>query len=125
KEMYTINDLLEQLRTANISNIADVEFAILETNGQLSVIQKSQRRPVTAEDLKVSTKYEGLPLDLIVDGRVINKNLNKANLDKAWLKHQLLSKGINKFEDVFFASLDTTGELYIQEKNPSLKKGSS
>lgn len=122
KEMYTINDLLEQLRTANISNIADVEFAILETNGQLSVIQKSQRRPITPEDLKVPTKYEGLPLDLIIDGRVLNNNLDKARLDEKWLKDQLQSKGIYRFEDVFFASLDTTGELYVQKKMSSLKR---
>jgi len=116
KEMYTMNDLLEQLRTVNISNIADVEFAILETNGQLSVIQKSQKRPVTAEDLNISTKYEGLPLDLIIDGRVLNKNLDKANLDETWLRNELLSKGINNFKEVLFASLDTAGELYLQAK---------
>jgi len=122
KEMYTINDLLEQLRTANISNIADVEFEILETNGQLSVIQKSQRRPITPEDLKVPTKYEGLPIDLIIDGRVLDKNLKKANLDRKWLSEQLQLKGIRSFKDVLFASLDTTGELYIHEKLSALKK---
>ncbi|HOJ09675.1 MAG TPA: DUF421 domain-containing protein [Clostridiales bacterium] len=119
KEMYTLNDLLEQLRTVNIPNIADVEFAILETNGQLSVIPKSQKRPVTAEDLSIPTKYEGLPLDLIIDGRVINKNLDKANLDEKWLGNQLHVHGVHNIDNVLFASLDTSGNLYFQEKMPT------
>lgn len=120
KEMYTLNDLLEQLRNSNVYNIADVEFAILETNGQLSIIPKSQKRPVNPEDLKIPTKYEGLPLDLIIDGRVMIKNLQKANLDIEWLKNELSKFGINDLNDVFFASLDTNGNLYYQEKGSQI-----
>ncbi|NSW89630.1 MAG: DUF421 domain-containing protein [Firmicutes bacterium] len=117
KEMYTLNDLLEQLRSSNIYNISDVEFAILETNGQLSIIPKSQKRPVNAEDLNISTKYEGLPLDLIIDGRVMIKNLQKANLNTEWLKNELRNFGIDNLNNVLFASLDTNGNLYYQEKS--------
>ena len=116
-EMYTLNDLLEQLRIKDTPNISDIEFAILETNGQLSVIPKSQKRPVNAEDLQLSTKYEGLPLDLIVDGAVIDKNLKKANLGEHWLKQQINKFGIQDFKDVLFASLDSQGNLYYQEKD--------
>jgi uncharacterized membrane protein YcaP (DUF421 family) len=116
KEMYTLNDLLEQLRNSNVFNIADVEFAVLETNGQLSIIPKSQKRPINPEDMNVSTKYEGLPLDLIIDGRIMVKNLNKANLDVSWLKNKLNNLGITNLNDVLFASLDTSGNLYYQEK---------
>jgi len=116
REMYTLTDLLEQLRIKNIPNIADVEFAILETNGQLSVIPKSQKRPVTPEDMKIPTKYEGLPLTLIVDGEVSDVNLGKAGLDRNWLKTELSKFEINNFEDVLFASLDTSGNLYYQQK---------
>jgi uncharacterized membrane protein YcaP (DUF421 family) len=116
KEMYTLNDLLEQLRNSNIHNIADVEFALLETNGQLSVIPKSQKRPVNAEDLHVSTKYEGLALDLIIDGRIMEKNLDKANLDVLWLENELANLGASNLDRVLFASLDTSGNLYYQEK---------
>ena len=69
KEMCTINELLEQLRFHSIQNISDVEYAVMETNGQLSVVLKSQKRPVTPEDLKIDTKYEGYTIDLIIDGR--------------------------------------------------------
>jgi Predicted membrane protein len=116
KEMYTLNDLLEQLRIKNVTNISDVEYAILETNGQLSVLPKSQKRPLNPEDMSLTTKYEGLALDMIVDGRIIKNNLEKANLDENWLKTELAKLGIQRIEDVFFASLDTDGNLYYQEK---------
>ncbi len=116
KEMYTLNDLLEQLRIQGSANIADVEYAILETNGQLSIIQKSQKRPLNPEDLNISTKYEGLPLDFIIDGNVNHKNLEKANLDAQWLGNELRKLGINDLKEVLFASLDSEGNLYYQKK---------
>lgn len=114
---YNINDLLEQLRCKNFPNIADVEFAILETNGQLSVIPKSQKRALQPEDLKIETEYEGLPLTLIVDGQLNEQNLHKANLNKEWLIAELAKFGINDIKKVFFASLDTAGNLFYQLKN--------
>lgn len=110
------DDLLEQLRAKNYANLEDVEFAILETNGQLSVIPKSQRRPVNPADLQLPTKYEGLPLNLIVDGRVVRESLALAGLDKNWLREQLIRHGLTGPEEVFFASLDTEGHLYFCRK---------
>jgi len=121
KEMYTLNDLLEQLRIEGSPNIADVEFAILETNGQLSIIPKSQKRPLSPEDLNLSTKYEGLPLDVIVDGNINYKNLKKAHLDQSWLQTELSKLGIDNVKDVLFASLDTDGNLYYQKKSGRLE----
>lgn len=119
REMYTLNDLLEQLRIKNTPNVADVEFAILETNGQLSIIPKSQKRPLSPEDLQLPTNYEGLPLDIIIDGDIIFKNLKKANLDENWLSEELAKNGINNSKDVLFASLDTNGSLFCQKKHKS------
>jgi len=116
KEMYTINDLLEQLRIKNFQNIADVEFAILETNGQLSVIPKPQKRPVCPEDLNIPTKNEGLPIALIIDGEINYENLAKANHDVYWLKTELNKFGIRNLKDVLFASLDSNGNLFYQER---------
>lgn len=116
KEMYTLNDLLEQLRIKNISNLADVEFAILETNGQLSVIPKSSKRPVTPHDMNIQTGYEGLSLDLVIDGRVISKNLVKAKLDRTWLENELRKLGYSGPGEVLFASLDTDGNLFHQPR---------
>ncbi len=116
KEFCNMNDLLEQLRIKNVPNISDVEYAILETNGQLSVIPKSQKRAVTPADMSVPTEYEGLPLDLVIDGQIIQKNLEKASLDEDWLRAQLAQKGFGSLKNVLFASIDTSGRLYYQEK---------
>ena len=83
---YTINDLLEQLRVMGWPNVQDVEFGVLETNGQLSVVPKSQKRPVNPEDLGLETKYEGLPTPLVVDGQVDVQNLRRIGLDEQWLR---------------------------------------
>lgn len=114
---YNLSDLMEQLRAKNIPNISDVEFAILETSGQLSVLPKSQKRPVNPEDINIATNYEGLPNTLIMDGHIIHKNLQKLNLSIQWLEQQLKINGIAKPSDVLFASLDTAGKLFFQKKN--------
>jgi uncharacterized membrane protein YcaP (DUF421 family) len=111
-----INDLLEQLRICGYQNISDVEFAVFETNGEVSVIPKSQCRPVQPRDLNLDTVYEGLPHPLIVDGNVNYENLGKVNLDELWLKNELAKFGIADLKEVLFASLDTEGKLYFQPK---------
>lgn len=117
KQRYNINDLLVQLRDKEYYNLGDVEFAILETNGQLSVIPKSQKRPLQPSDLSIDTSYEGVPMTLIMDGQVLTDNLKKVQLDEAWLRAELKKFGIKRPKDVFFASLDTSGKLYYQLKS--------
>jgi len=97
-----------------------VEFAILETSGQLSVIPKSQKRPLVPADMNLSTAYEGLPVTLIIDGQVFHKNLAKINLNEDWLKLELQKFGINSFKEVLFASLDTEGQLFYQVKSQAV-----
>lgn len=111
-----INDLVIHLREKNIFDLADVEFAILEPSGELSVIVKSQKRPVTPEDLGIATEYEGLPIPLITDGKIHYLSLKEANLDEQWLYSELEKTGIISVKDVFFASLNTRGELYVAKK---------
>ncbi|HHW61906.1 MAG TPA: DUF421 domain-containing protein [Syntrophomonadaceae bacterium] len=114
---YNINDLLEQLRAKDVFDISDVEFAILETSGQISVILKSQKRPVQPADLGIETPFEGLPLTLIIDGRLIEENLVKANKTVGWLQDRLNKSGVKRIQDVLLASLDSHGELYYQLKD--------
>lgn len=113
---YNLSDLLEQLRLKDLPNIADVEYAILETSGQLSVIPKSQKRPVIPEDLQIETSYEGLPLILISDGTFHSEILKQTNLSETWLRNELKKTGINSWDEVLIASLDSSGKLYIQPK---------
>lgn len=113
---YNLSDLLEQLRVKNVANIADVEYAILETNGELSVIPKSAKRPVIPEDMQLNPKYEGLPLTLVMDGKVNLENLQKAKVDMRWLESELKKYQVNKVDQVLLASLDSTGTLFVQGK---------
>jgi uncharacterized membrane protein YcaP (DUF421 family) len=116
KNNYNLTDLLEELRLKNVPNIADVEFAVLETNGQLSVFPKSQKRPTIPEDFHITTKFEGLPLTIISDGKLNSKNLQQGNKDLPWLKVELKKQTIDKIEDVLLASLDSSGILFVQAK---------
>ncbi|MGI6549801.1 MAG: YetF domain-containing protein [Syntrophomonadales bacterium] len=116
RQRYNINDLLEQLRSKNVANLADVEYAILETSGQLSVILKSQKRPLTPEDINLPTRYEGLPITLIIDGFIFHDNLKSINLSVEWLQAELRKFGIDDLNNVFFSYIDTQGNLFYQEK---------
>ncbi|MDD4169358.1 MAG: DUF421 domain-containing protein [Desulfotomaculaceae bacterium] len=120
RQRYDINDLLEQLRAKDMYNIADVEFAILENSGQLSIISKSQKRPLVPADINLPTTYEGLPVTLIIDGYVFHKNLAIINLDSDWLAAELKKFGVNSFQEVLFASLDTEGKLFYQVKSKAV-----
>jgi len=113
---YGIDDLMEQLRQKNVPNIHDVEVAVLETNGSLSVIPKSQRRPVYPSDLGLSTGYEGLPIPLVNDGRIDYRALSAAGLDLTWLKQELERRGIHDPKEVLYACLDSQGNLFVQER---------
>lgn len=116
KERYNINDLLEELRVKGYPNIADVEYAILETNGNLSVIPKSDKKPVTPQDLNLTPQYEGLPLPIIIDGRIMHQNMQKADIDMEWLNEQLKMWKIQNVKEVLFASLDTNKVLTVYRK---------
>lgn len=124
KQRYNLDDLFMQLRSQNISNVADVEFAILETSGQLSVLHKdkngnsgnsneSQKKTKSTKSLISMLKYESLPLPLIMDGKVQDENLEQIGKTRFWLKNQIQSKGIMEFKHVFLCSVDHTGKVYI------------
>lgn len=122
KARYNLHELLEQLRLNSVFDLSDVEFAVLETSGDLSVMLKSQARPVTPKDLDLDTKYEGLPLFLILDGKVMRTELEKARLTEGWLRTELEKHGTKDPADILIASLSTDGELYIQRKERSRRK---
>ncbi len=117
KLRYNMNDLLGQLREKDVANIADVQFAVLETSGELSVMLKPEKRPLTPGDLGMPMKYEGLPTPLIFDGKIHIKNLSRLNFDETWLASELKKQGVEKVEDVLYASMDSKGRLYVSEKD--------
>ena len=115
KERFTINELQERLRNQNIVNIGDVEYAILETSGQVTVIEKPNKRKCIPEDFGIMPEYEGIPYDLVIDGKVLSKNLKAIGRNYAWLK-----KEVNKFhinpEDALIVTLDGKGQIFCQSK---------
>lgn len=114
---FCINDLMEELRTNNYHNISDVLVAVLETNGKLSIIPKPTAKNVTLDDLDIKPKEpEGLPYIIASEGSFNSQELNRANLTIEQANKLLKKKGIKNVEKVFLASLDASGELYIQKK---------
>lgn len=115
KERFTINELQERLRGNNIVNIGDVEYAILETSGQVTVIQKPNKRNTIPEDFDIMPEYEGISYDLVVDGKIMYDNLKLIEKNYEWLK-----KEVNKFgfepEKALIVTLDGKGQFFCQQK---------
>lgn len=120
KERFTLNELQERLRGVNIINIGDVEYAILETSGQITVIQKPDKRTTIPKDFNIEPEYEGLPYDLVVDGKVMYDNLKILGKDYAWLKKEV-AKFHMKVEDALIVTIDGANQIFCQEKTK--KKG--
>ncbi|MDX9871092.1 MAG: DUF421 domain-containing protein [Clostridia bacterium] len=116
-----LNDLLEQLRVNNFPNIAEIDYAVLETNGDLSIIPKAPFRPVTVQDLNLNPPNPGLPLTLIIDGVIIKHNLEIANLTEEQLLLSVQGQGVDNIKDLFFASIDSTGQIFWQLKTEKVK----
>ncbi|HHX94731.1 MAG TPA: DUF421 domain-containing protein [Clostridia bacterium] len=113
KLQYNIDELLVQLREKGVFDIGDVEFAILEPTGALSVQVKSQAKPVTREDLNIPSEYEGVSVELVMDGEVIHQNLRQIGLDEKWLLDQLKQRGVTSLNEVPLAVIASNGELYV------------
>ena len=115
RQRYNINDLMGQLREKDVFNISDVEYAVLETTGELTVMVKSMKRPVTLEDLNITPLHEDIPVSLVLDGEVIQENLDYLNLSRSWLEYEFKKRNLT-FKDALYASMDPQGNLVISKK---------
>ena len=115
KERFTINELEERLRGNNVVNLGDVEYAILETSGQVTVIQKPNKKNLTPEDLGLNLEYEGIPYDLVIDGKVMNQNLKSIGKDYNWLKKQTEKFNI-KPEEALIVTFNGKEQIFCQAK---------
>ncbi len=113
---YSLNDLLEQLRVKNHPNLNEIEFAFLETNGEISVIPKAENTPPTVKDMNIKPPKPKLPVTLVLDGVTQNQNLKSMNLTEEWLLDQLKTFNIIKPKDALIAFLDTNGNFFAQTK---------
>lgn len=115
---FNVNDLLSELRLNGCHDISDVEAAVVETSGKLSVIEKRGARGVTVDDLsRKEVKKEGLPFVIISDGTLNKEELKRSQHSLTWLRDELEKQGIKREQDVFLFSLNAEGEMFIQLKN--------
>ena len=117
KIRFNMSDLMEELRVNGYHNIEDVDTAIVETSGKLSIIPKDKAREVTVEDLKIKKpKPDGLPFVIITEGSFEEDEVIRSGFSEDELKKILSKRGITKISDILIASIDKTGKLFIQFK---------
>jgi uncharacterized membrane protein YcaP (DUF421 family) len=118
KSRYNMDDLMMQLREKNISSIGDVEFAILETSGKLSVFPKTKKHPVTKEDLNIrNLKTFHPPIPVVLEGKVLEEGLEQLGQNRFWLKKELRKKGYKELHDIFYVSVNYEGKLFVDAKD--------
>lgn len=110
---YTVADLLEQLRQKDVFDLSQVAYAILETNGKLSVLLKPGFQQVTRNDMSLAGPTETIPQELIFNGVIVEPNLRQAGVDKEWLLQQLQGQGIKDASEVFLATLNADKQLFV------------
>lgn len=119
KEKFNLNDLIEELRLQGYYNISDVEYAILETSGKISVIPKTNLSPTTKEDMKISCKQDKMPITLVLDGKLNLKNLYAINRNENWLKNIMEKNNIYSIKEILIAMIDSQGKFFYQRKKNS------
>jgi len=121
-QRFNINDLLEELRLKGYFNLADIQYAILETSGELSILPKTELANATKQDLNLTITQESLPVPLIMDGNVNYKNLKLISKDETWLNNILKENNISSAKNVFIGIIDSKNEFYYQYKEGKGKK---
>jgi hypothetical protein len=121
KERFTGDQLMETLRKKNVFNIADVEFALLEPSGDLSVLLKKENQPLTPKDLAIKVARQQETQIVINDGEIMDEPLAAIGLNRGWLQVEMNKRGI-PIENVFLGQVDAFGELYLDEYDDQLKQ---
>ena len=116
KVKYDINDMLEQCRVNGYFDISEIDYAIVEANGELSILAKSEYLPVNRNDMKLKVSKNGLCANVIIDGKVMYNNLKKINKDEKWLNKELKLKG-KDISDIILATVDINDKVVFYERN--------
>lgn len=112
QNQFTVDEVMEELREQGYADFRSVKFAVLETNGRLSVLPYATEKPVTAAQMGLSPTETGLPVILISDGRLLSRNLRGRGYESEWLRKQLKRHGLSDPKDVFLLTVDERGETY-------------
>ncbi|GFZ34378.1 DUF421 domain-containing protein [Clostridium zeae] len=122
-QRINIDDLMEELRLSGYFNIKDIQYAILENNGQVSVIPKKALSPATKEDVKVDEEEDKLPLVLVINGKLDKKALQRANKDSSWLDKMLKKNNVDDIKNVYIAMMDSNAQFFLQKKDDIIDFG--
>ncbi len=120
KMMIDINDLLEQCRSNGTFDVNEIEYAIMEANGKISILPKKEYAPLIVKDMNLKLEKNELVSNVIIDGKIMKSNLENSGKEKDWLLKELKIKG-KKLEDILLATLDNNYKLVIYERNNNLK----
>ncbi len=123
KEKYTTDELLELLRKRDIFRVADVEFALLEPTGDLSVMLKKENQPLTPKDVNLTVASVKEPQTVIMDGKILDEPLSTIGRNRSWLKTELEKQGVT-IENVFLGQIDSYGQLTIDLFNDKIQVSS-
>ncbi|MEN6412899.1 MAG: DUF421 domain-containing protein [Veillonellales bacterium] len=113
---FDLDELSGKLREKGIFDVSEVQYAIVETTGELSVIKKSDYQPLTKTDFNIHLADPALPVEIIMDGQIIEENLDKQNRSRAWLEQQLVDRNIAHPSQVTYAVIDSKGQLFISSR---------
>lgn len=116
KVKFDINDFLEQARSSGYYNLNDIDYAIMETSGNISFLPKKENMPVTLKDMKLKGS-SSFTANIIIDGNIMKNNLKSIGKDEKWLLHELKIRGYSNYQDILLLLLDKDGNIYIYEKN--------
>lgn len=116
-----INDLLEQTRIGGTFDISEIEYAIVEANGKLTIMKKSMYNPVTLNDMKLKVQKKDLVANVIIDSKVLFNNLKNMNKTEEWLEQELKIKGYRDLDKILLATLDIYDKLIVYEKNQNIE----
>jgi uncharacterized membrane protein YcaP (DUF421 family) len=118
KTRFSLVELLSAIRSAGYPNIQDIDYVILEPNGDLSILPNQAVVHLTPSHLNIETDYQGLPIAVIVEGKIQQKNLKLIHKDEKWLRKELTNKGIHKINNIFYAAVsDKDHSLIVDSGN--------
>lgn len=121
KVKFDINDMLEEVRSAGYFDLSQVEYALMEANGKLSILPKPEYRPLTPKDMNIKVERESLCANIIIDGKIMHNNLKNMNKNEKWLDNQLKVKGYSNISKILLATIDINEKLVIYERNENVK----
>ena len=117
KAQIDLSEFMVMCRQEGYFNLNDIETAIFEYNGRLTILPKASKRPVIPEDIGISPKSEGINTEVIMDGRIMGENLKRMGLNEKWLKNQLAAQGYKSEKEIFLGICDSNNKLTLFEIN--------